>query len=297
MIPVKPGESALESKAMLQQARAWLAQLSTDDLSTLAGTTKKMSALASVAARVGLAEEVEMDYAQAAREAERRLGQLLDEGRKDGSVATGKEGRAGTDLHVDSLGKLGIQHQLAADAAAFARLADTDWHAIVSAGRKQSVLARSGMRRAADARLAELQGAIEYAQERRKEAARLERERAEIIRELEKAARAPIVEIEVEADLVLRLPNDPQKAAETLMPRRGDSSEDLREIGVFIQRLTAIKETLLKQKNSFPKLGTEVDAMFCSAARSALSAIVAAAHAIGAQVNAREQTPKIRRVK
>jgi len=142
--PVDPG-------ALVVQTRSWLAELRADrdGITEARNTAAKFEAMRAAAKRVGESAEMEAAVAEAARLSERRLGQLLTEGRKVGTVATGREGRGGTGLDVNSLSELGINGNLAADAVLLAGLDDEQWAELLAAARDKQLWSRASFRKAA----------------------------------------------------------------------------------------------------------------------------------------------------
>jgi hypothetical protein len=275
---------------MLARAKAWLAEQTTDDLAAVADTSKRVAAVASAARRVSVASQVELDYAEAAREAERRLGQLLDEGRAEGTVARQRQG-TGDGLRVDHLG---LSSQLAADAAAFAKLPDDHWREIIESCRKQETMVRRALRGAVKERLAQLASIEDREREQIREAERLAEERQAILDEITEAAKQPLSKPVVEADLSVSISDATPEQVTGI--RSGSDVDDLATIRDYVRDLAGVRRTLESLAKTFPDVQTEADGGFHLACRSALSAVVTLAHEIGARVNEREQRPKIRRV-
>jgi len=106
------------------QLRAEIAQLSytgPESVQDAQIMRQKMAATVEVAKRAGADES---HYRRLAREAERKLGQMLTAARAAGDLAG--EGKQ-TVATIDSLATLGIGRDLAADASLFARIPDDLW--------------------------------------------------------------------------------------------------------------------------------------------------------------------------
>jgi Domain of unknown function (DUF4326) len=140
-LPVLP----TEPQALIAAAHAWLADLTSDpDGITRAHQGEAaLDGMRAAVKRAGESEEMELAYAEASRHAGRRLGQLLVEGRANGTVAT----KGGSNLDASRLPDLGVSYDLAADAVAFAALDDIEWAEAIADAREALNLSRAGVRR------------------------------------------------------------------------------------------------------------------------------------------------------
>lgn len=137
-----------EPEALVADARGWLADLRADpdDIRRLMRAGAVVEAMQMAAKRAGESEEMELAYAEAARHADRRLGQLLTEGRANGVFAQQAQGRGKT-VDAPTVSQLGIDKNHAADAVWFAAPEDDEWITIIDEARSEANLSRASIRR------------------------------------------------------------------------------------------------------------------------------------------------------
>lgn len=187
-LPDDPGD-------IVVAARSWLHSLRVGEhnegIVAARDGAATLDALRAAHRRAGASADAELAYAEAARHAERRLGQLLTEARDEGKM-TGQGTR--TDL-LDASRKLpdatdlGISVNLAADAALFAQVDDVRWEQVIALARaatderRTATLSRGSLARATRDLLQRIEaaanavGVAEAAARRANETARREVER------------------------------------------------------------------------------------------------------------------------
>jgi len=190
-------------------ARNWLVTLSANQegIGQALNGAAALDALRNAHRKAGAGAEMEFAYAEAARTAERRLGELLTDGRTEGTVARGV-GQASID--ASTLADLSISRNLAADATSFARLTEGQWADLMATAREQSegsrraVLSRAAVNRACSDLLQATEDAADSAdnahQRMREENRRAEREIQALLAAVEAVAVEPVddfVEIDV----------------------------------------------------------------------------------------------------
>lgn len=156
-LPVLPRDPS----ALMVNAHVWLAEQRADaeGIRNVLRGGAALDAMRQAAHRAGEALELEIAYIEAARFADRRLGQLLLEGRAEGTV----RGRGNQTLTAQSLnlGDLGLRGNHAADSVIFADLDEPEWESVIDGARDgardtgdSSSLSRGPVRRDCDAVIA-----------------------------------------------------------------------------------------------------------------------------------------------
>lgn len=149
-----------DPSALMVNAHVWLAEqrADADGIRSVLRGGAALDAMRQAAHRAGEALELEIAYIEAARYADRRLGQLLLEGRAEGTVRShgGK-----IDPSILNLGDLGLKGNHAADAVIFADLDEPEWESVIDGARDaardtgdSSYLSRGPIRRDCDAVIA-----------------------------------------------------------------------------------------------------------------------------------------------
>jgi hypothetical protein len=145
-----PGELIVNAHVWLAEQRA-----DPDGIRNVMRGAAGLDAMRQAHKRAGDAAELVITCAEAARYAERRLGQLLLEGRTAGTVKGA--GRSTIDASMVGLADLGIPPNLAADAVIFADLDDSEWESVIDGARDDArensdagPLARAPIRRSCD---------------------------------------------------------------------------------------------------------------------------------------------------
>lgn len=145
-----------DPSALIIDAHVWLAEqrADTDGIRNVIKGGAALDAMRQAAKRAGETFELELAYVEAARFADRRLGQLLLEGRSDGVVA-GEGRRVTIDASIVTLGDLGLRANHAADAVIFADLNEQEWEFVIDGARAEAredqdstALSRAAIRRA-----------------------------------------------------------------------------------------------------------------------------------------------------
>lgn len=269
-------------------ANHWLASLTADEggIGSALDAAAALDALRNAHRKAGAAEVMEFAYAEAARRAERRLGQLLLESREAGTVHPGGGARAnGVDASIPQLGDLGIQSNLAADAAVFARLTDQQWDELMELARegqaqRRNVLSRSAISTACTRLLASIEdraaGADAAQQRLLEERRRAEREIQNLLAEVE---RVPVVTVDefVEIDIQsMDIPDELDAAIPHMDLRREDPRWSSIRVGEA-HEMIVLANKLIARLDDLP---ASADAPFVSLT------ITAAQDAAGRLINA-----------
>lgn len=147
-----------DPSALIVNAHVWLAEQRAD-VDGIRGVLRggaALDAMRQAAKRAGESFELELAYVEAARFADRRLGQLLLEARSAGAVTRNGQRKA-IDASIAALPDLGISPNLAADAVVFADLDEQEWDFVIDGARDaarddedSTTLSRAAVRRACD---------------------------------------------------------------------------------------------------------------------------------------------------
>lgn len=283
---------ATESQAALAQVRSVLELLTPEQLPEAVAGAEHLRLLARAADRANLGAVAELDWSEAARLAERRLGQLLEAGRAQGTVAVQDNRKPPTNggrlESPATLEDLGIGWRLAEEAHWLARLSEADWDRLVAEGRTRGNLARSSMAAAAQQWLDIYADAERRRQWQESEAERARTEAGARLRRIRAMAPEPVDPPPLAPPPALRadyeLPEEPMVAP--VLTNVADDHGALLQAEQLLMAVSSTRRNLDTLADADPVPRSVADAMLWAGLRSAAQGIVAATYRLVEQYDA-----------